>query len=314
LQLLSNGSPNIPQLPHVDPDFAVPAKGVSDIETPSLNRNQRHPEGLGPASSHSQSRHPIDDVDPFPNEGSSTYTPPSPSLLRPNELHLPYFPQTPLTRSPEFDINTNTRCGIAPLQYDHTATPATPSRDISWMIHPNDFGDFSAATVAYGSMRDNRTSLGTRSIYSTSSRQTPVITHSAIHTTNCPSNDCGSIDLYSSYGYVSAPRNFRSASQRRHHTAGVRPIASSQVSASRRIPKKYWCETCHVGFTQKQGLQRHSKDVHGSRQLCPHCRDFEWSLGRKYTLRKHFKEMHPGVALPEMLQRQDTGGSLLTLA
>ncbi|KAN0141098.1 hypothetical protein V8E53_000854 [Lactarius tabidus] len=171
--LLSNGSPNIPQLPHVDPDFAVPAKGVSDIETPSLNRNQRHPEGLGPASSHSQSRHPIDDVDPFPNEGSSTYTPPSPSLLRPNELHLPYFPQTPLTRSPEFDINTNTRCGIAPLQYDHTATPATPSRDISWMIHPNDFGDFSAATVAYGSMRDNRTSLGTRSIYSTSSRQTP---------------------------------------------------------------------------------------------------------------------------------------------
>jgi hypothetical protein len=295
----------------VVPVSAVTATGVSDAEAPSRNGNQYHPEGLRLAPSPSQPRHPAGGGGSFPSEGSSTYTPHSPSLFRPNEYHASHFPQTPLTPSLQSDVNTDAPGGIAPLEDDHTPTP---TRDISWTICPSDFGDFHASTVAYGSMRDNRKSLGTRSIYSTSSGETPAATHSAIHATSCPSNNCGSIGLNPGYGYRSAPRKFRSASQRRHHTAGVQPIASSQVSAPRGIPKKYWCEECGVGFTQRQGLQRHRKDVHGSRQLCPRCRDFEWSLGRKYALRKHFEATHPGVALPEILQQQDTGGSLRTLS
>jgi hypothetical protein len=295
--LPSNGPPNKLQLSHVDPVFAASTTGVSDVEAPPLNRNQDHPEGLGMTSSPSRSRHPVDGGDPFPTEGLSTYTPPSP--LRPNELDSPYFPRTLFITTPELGVNTDTP-GLAPFQYDH---PSTSTRDISWMIRPNESGGFSASTVVHGSMRDNRTYLDTRSIYPTSFSQTPLLAQSTIHTTNRPSNHCGTIGPYPPFGHRSMPPSFRSASHRRHHTTAVPPVSSSQVSAPRRIPKKYRCEACPLGFAQRQGLQRHCKDVHGSRQLCPRCGDFEWSLGRKYTLRKHFEAMHPGVALPEILQR-----------
>jgi hypothetical protein len=295
----------------VVPVPAVPATWVSDVEAPSLNCNQHHPEELGLASIPSRPRHPVDRGDPFPSEISNTYAQSSSSLLWPNELHVPYFPQTPLTPSPVVDVNTDSPSGIAPLQYDDTTTP---TRDISSTMPPSELPYFSTSTVANGSMWDNRSSLAMGSIHSALSRKTPVITDSAIHTTNCPSNNRSSIGLYSGYGYRSAARNFGSASKRRHHKAGVQPIAPSQVSVPRRISKKDWCEECEVGFTQRQGLQRHRKDVHGSRQLCPCCRDFQWSLGRKYALRKHFEATHPGVALPEILQQQDTGGSLRTLS
>ena len=290
LQLPSNYPRNNPQLRHVDPVSDVVATGVSDIEPPPPNCDQGRFEGYWLTSTRSQSRHrhPADGGDPFPGERSSTHAPPPPSLLQTNEFHLPYFPQTPLSPGPELDVNDDTPSGLKPLQYDYSSR-STPTRGISWTIHPNEFGSFSASTVVDGSSNPT-------------SSQTPVITHSATYTANCPSYNYGSIDLLSAFDYVSASPNFRLASHRRHHKPAVPPVASSPVSARRRIPKKYWCEACDAGFTQRQGLQRHCKDVHGSRRLCPHCGDFEWSLGRKYTLRKHFEAVHPGVALPEILK------------
>ena len=62
--------------------------------------------------------------------------------------------------------------------------------------------------------------------------------------------------------------------------------------------KKYWCEHCEIGFSQKQGFTRHNKDKHSQRNLCPYCRNFEWSPGRRYKLKVHLKENHPNMALP----------------
>ena len=236
----------------------------------------------------------------MPTEGSRTFTQSSPTHLRADELHLPSLPQTPLIPTPELNLNTDIPCGLTPLQYDHPSTA-------TWDISSSEYGEFSASI---GSKRDNRTPLGTRSIPSTSFGQTSVTTHSR------PSRNRGSIGSFAgaSHGYRSTPPNFRSASRRRHHTVAVPPIASGKVSTPRRIREKYRCEECDAGFTQKQGLRRHSKDVHGPRRLCPRCNDFEWSPGRKYTLKKHFEAVHPGAALPEFLQRQDTGDPLRTLA
>ncbi|KAN0131533.1 hypothetical protein V8E53_010641 [Lactarius tabidus] len=84
------------------------------------------------------------------------------------------------------------------------------------------------------------------------------------------------------------------------HLVEVIPLLPD-VGTPRRIPKKYWCEVCHAGFTQRQGLQRHRKDVHGSRELCPVCKKFEWVPGRRYLLRRHFAIEHPGVAFHDRL-------------
>ena len=37
--------------------------------------------------------------------------------------------------------------------------------------------------------------------------------------------------------------------------------------------KKYWCEPCEIGFSQKQGFTRHNKDKHLQRDLCTYCRN-----------------------------------------
>ena len=271
-----------------------------------MNQHRGYPEGSGLTSSHSQPSHRVDGGVTLPTEGSRSYTQSSPTHLRANELRLPSFPQIPLIPTPELNFNTDTPCGLMPLQYDHPSTA-------TWGISSNEFGEFSASIVAHGSKRDNRMPLGTRSIPSTSFGQNSVTTHS---TMNRPSCNRGSIGTFAGagYGYRSTPPSFRSASQRPRHPVPVPPIASGQVSKPRRVREKYRCEECDSGFTQRQGLRRHCKDVHGPRQLCPRCKDFEWSPGRKYTLKKHFEAVHPGVALPEFLQRQDAGDSLRTLA
>ena len=286
LQPPSNEPPNNPQIRHVDLVSAVAATTESDFEAPPLNRHRVYPEGSGLTSSPSQLRHPVDGGDPFPSEaseGTNTF-PPSYTHLRPNGLHLPSIAQTPLIPTPEFNLNTDPSCGLVPRHYDYPSTA-------TWDISSNDFGELSASIVAYGSRRDNRTHLDTKSIPSTSSNQTSVITHSA---TSRPSRNRGSF-AGAGYGYRSAPPNFRSAGQHRYHPVPVSPIALGRVSAPRQIRKKYWCEEpeCGAGFTQNQGLERHRKDVHGPRLPCPLCKDFEWSPGRKYTLKKHFEEKHP---------------------
>jgi len=167
---------------------------------------------------------------------------------------------------------------LAPFQSNR---PFILTRDISKMIHLNETGVFSTSTLAYGSMRDNHAAnkfLGTRSINSTSPGQTPVTAHSGIYPSSGPSNYCGSIDPFSDHGDRLAFSDFDSRSARQGRQTIVTPVASSRILAPPgRAAKRHWCEACDTGFPQRQGLLRHHKDVHGSRQLCPHCGDFDWS-------------------------------------
>lgn len=295
----------------------------SGVEAPLPQNYQSHLEVINPASCPSQFSPLVegDDLLLAVTEGSSAYTQDlrlSPSFLPRSELSRPYFPPATPTPIPEMNVNTNTRYEPALLPYDRQGI------NISREIHPNESGGFSTSTVTNRSMRGNRiatTSLGTSSIYSTLSSQTPETAHFDNYPRNRPPNHSGSIDLFSNCGNGPAPSGFRSERQRRSHAVAVSPITSSQVpapcrtpknpNAPRRTPQNYWCETCGTGFTQRQVLLRHRKDVHDLRQLCPHCGDFKWSPGRKYTLRKHFKEEHPGVALPEFLQLHGSRSSRL---
>ena len=60
--------------------------------------------------------------------------------------------------------------------------------------------------------------------------------------------------------------------------------------------REYSCEDCGVSFKQLQGLKRHHKDRHRSRNMCPHCGIFRWSAGRKYAFLNHLITEHPDVA------------------
>ena len=80
-------------------------------------------------------------------------------------------------------------------------------------------------------------------------------------------------------------------------TTGGSPPPQSCVFVYR-DRKKYWCGRCEIGFSQKQGFTRHNKDKHLQRNLCPYCRNFEWSPGRLYKLKAHIKENHPDAAPP----------------
>ncbi|KAF8260089.1 hypothetical protein EI94DRAFT_937325 [Lactarius quietus] len=310
----SNGSSDDPLLRHVDAGLVNAAIGESDAEASPLyppHDYQGHLEGLGLASIPSQFGPPIDSGKPLPTECLSTYAPdplPSPPIRRRGELDHSYFQRTLPTPSPAVDVNANSPFELSSLRQDR---PSIPTWGISWTIGPNESGEFSASTITYGPMRDNRSAtafLDTRLIDSMSSLKTTASTHSANYPAIWPPNHSGPIDPHSDYGYRPAHSDFRPARQRRQRTVAVSSIASSHVSTPHRTPKKHWCKACDTGFTQRQGLLRHCKNLHGLRQLCPCCRKFEWPLGRKYVLRKHFEEKHPEVALPEFLYRQDSRG------
>jgi hypothetical protein len=68
--------------------------------------------------------------------------------------------------------------------------------------------------------------------------------------------------------------------------------------------KKYWCQPCEIGFSQKQGINRHNKDRHLRRNLCPYCREFEWSPGRHDKWDAHLEKNHPDAAAPKVLKFQ----------
>jgi hypothetical protein len=270
----------------------------SDEESPPsyhLCDRQGHLKEPGLASSPSKF---IGGGDPLPTEGSSAYAADLlhyPSLPPRSELGHPYYPTTSLPApSSEINVNTHVPWETAPFQSD---PPLIPTRDSSWIFRANETGAFSATTVTYGDGHTATTSLGTRSINSTSSSQTSVTTRSGTYPTNMPPNHCGSIDPFSDNGGRLAPSDFgfRSARQGRRHTT-VSPMTSNQVLSQRRTSKGNWCEECDIGFAQTQGLRRHVKDVHSPRQLCPLC-DFKCSPGRKYMLRKHFEANHAGAAL-----------------
>ncbi|KAH9045012.1 hypothetical protein EDB84DRAFT_1469404 [Lactarius hengduanensis] len=66
-------------------------------------------------------------------------------------------------------------------------------------------------------------------------------------------------------------------------------------------PQQYTCTACDVGFTNRQGLNRHNGDKHMPRNVCPHCGVFKWSQARNYLFRKHLESKHPEVAHTDAL-------------
>ena len=57
--------------------------------------------------------------------------------------------------------------------------------------------------------------------------------------------------------------------------------------------KTHICTECtkHIGFTTEKAQRKHSSDVHGPRQKCPHC-DFTYSKSREDNLRQHISIKH----------------------
>ncbi|KAH9171141.1 hypothetical protein EDB89DRAFT_1175857 [Lactarius sanguifluus] len=104
-----------------------------------------------------------------------------------------------------------------------------------------------------------------------------------------------------------SPLGFTSAGR-----AGRHPVASSiRVARAGRNRTRFSCRVCNVGFVQRQGLNRHNRDKHQPRNICPHCGVFKWSPARHYLLTKHFERDHPGVPL-QVESRNDltTNGDL----
>ncbi len=109
------------------------------------------------------------------------------------------------------------------------------------------------------------------------------------HTTVLPSLRSLSIP-----GLMSIPRPLRRAVEsftalRRlsgHHVQ-VYPLSLS--------PARFLCSSCDVRFATQQGLNRHNKDMHTPRQVCPHCGIFTWSPARWYLFTKHLARSHPQV-------------------
>lgn len=64
--------------------------------------------------------------------------------------------------------------------------------------------------------------------------------------------------------------------------------------------KPYQCRFCRVSFAQRQGLTRHSKDMHSPKNRCDFCVKFTWPQGRRYVYRKHLQEEHPGFVSPSV--------------
>ncbi|KAH9024142.1 hypothetical protein EDB85DRAFT_280513 [Lactarius pseudohatsudake] len=85
--------------------------------------------------------------------------------------------------------------------------------------------------------------------------------------------------------------------------AGRHPIASSSIASSTRVARpgrnrsRFSCHACDLSFVQRQGLNRHNRDKHRPRNICPHCGVFKWSPARRYLFTKHFERDHSGVPL-----------------
>ncbi|KAH9024147.1 hypothetical protein EDB85DRAFT_2150679 [Lactarius pseudohatsudake] len=304
--LPSNSFSDNHQLCHVDVRPINATACFFDAEDPFLYYHHSHLEGASLASNPSRFGPTLGRRDTLHTEGSS-----------PPQCSSCFETRMTLSRTPgaEINVSTDTFREFAPIPDDSHSIYAGA---ISWVVPDHnksgDFDTFLAAVVAQGSKGDNcaiTTSLGMRSMYPASPGQPPVAINSAILPTTRSSNHYSPTSPDSDHGDGPAASDFRSASQGRQHNATVSFVASSRVSEARRHPKKYWCQTCNAGFSQKQGLRRHDKDAHFSRLLCPHCEDFEWSPGRKYIFKKHLEAKHPEVTPKDTalsLQRQDPRG------
>ncbi|KAH9171136.1 hypothetical protein EDB89DRAFT_2071044 [Lactarius sanguifluus] len=93
-----------------------------------------------------------------------------------------------------------------------------------------------------------------------------------------------------------ASPNFQSALQTGHPVI-TSSIASSQVASVDEISGTLWCPICGIGFSQRQGLNRHNRDKHTPRNTCHLCGTYEWSPGRRYMFLRHLERHHPEAVL-----------------
>ena len=170
--------------------------------------------------------------------------------------------------------------------------------------HPNDLmSDYELfATIPIRSpIQDGRTATDTfdeMGIHSSSSNQSPSLhTYTTIYPPNPTLNGCRPLNHYSTYDKATPP-DFRLEHRGRQFTRTDAYASNPLRSRTSRSSKTYRCHFCDTTFAQKQGVNRHVKDVHLDRNLCPYCSDFEWSPGRYYKFREHLMSEHPGVAVP----------------
>lgn len=72
-------------------------------------------------------------------------------------------------------------------------------------------------------------------------------------------------------------------------------------------PRSYVCNTCNKAYKQRQGLNRHQRDVH-SPNSCSYC-GIKWS--RPYLYKKHLIQKHREVD-PDMVLRKAAGSRRMT--
>ena len=88
------------------------------------------------------------------------------------------------------------------------------------------------------------------------------------------------------------------------HVTDKGPAATSSQShppSTHGAPRhRYFCDLCDKGYSQRQGLTRHQREVHKP-NLCRHCGTFEW--GRLYLFKEHLERCHPHVDLNTELQK-----------
>ena len=186
----------------------------------------------------------------------------------------------------------------SPLLEDHLPISTRPFSLTG--SHSSGFGDQnSSATHAAtrGTMEDSHieTTSFEKIVMDSScplTNQAPGLHTSGTYPPNSTSNDFSLLDTNDK----ESPHNFRLDCQGHQlaTTGGFTPPPGCVLAYRDR--KKYWCEHCEIGFSQKQGFARHNKDKHLPRNLCPYCRNFEWPPGRLYKLKAHVKGNHPDAA------------------
>jgi len=98
-----------------------------------------------------------------------------------------------------------------------------------------------------------------------------------------------------------ASPNSQSAAQANHPVIVAPSTASNQRAAVDENRSKLRCRRCGASFFQRQALNRHKKDKHRPRNICPFCKSFRWPSGRKYLFRRHLEQRHPEQNTEEVL-------------
>ena len=62
---------------------------------------------------------------------------------------------------------------------------------------------------------------------------------------------------------------------------------------------RHACGICDASYARRSGLKRHLADKHLPKNVCPHCKSFVRSPGRRYIFLRHLEEHHPGAALTD---------------